>query len=374
MAGVYIHIPFCRQLCHYCDFHKSVSLHQTERMSNCLRRELLFRRKYLDQPVETIYFGGGTPTVLTSDQLKKLLHTVQELFTGTGNQEITVEANPDDLNTTLCASLLKAGFNRISIGIQSFQEADLKRMNRRHTAEQAIRSVQIARDAGYENISVDLIYGLPGMAMDTWKRNVEKAFSLNVQHISAYYLSIEKGTIFYRWKKQGILQEQDEKEGLEQFRLLNRLAAEAGFVHYEISSYAKNGYQSKHNSAYWKGIPYVGIGPSAHSFNGKERQWNISHNARYMRAIEKGVIPAEKEQLTGTMQFNEAVMTGFRTSGGLNLAELSEKFGSDVGAYCQNKAEKYLRNGWMISKQGKMMLTEEGMFISDSIIADFFRE
>lgn len=374
MAGVYIHIPFCRQLCHYCDFHKTISLARTGRMADCLKRELILRREYLSQTVETIYFGGGTPTVLASGQLEDLLHTVQELFTGSGNQEITVEANPDDLDPNMCETLLKAGFNRISIGIQSFQEADLTLMNRRHTAEQSIRSVQDAQNAGYENISVDLMYGLPGMTTDTWKRNVETALSLNVQHISAYYLTIEKGTMFYRWKKQGRLREQDEAEGFEQFRVLNRVAAAAGFQHYEISNYALPGYRSGHNSAYWKGIPYLGIGPSAHSFNGKERQWNISHNARYLRAIEEGVIPAEKEKLSRIMQFNETVMTGLRTSDGLDLEEISGKFGTDLREYCLNVAEKYIRNGWMIRDHEKLILTEEGMFLSDTIICDFYRE
>ncbi|HDR90193.1 MAG TPA: radical SAM family heme chaperone HemW [Bacteroidetes bacterium] len=374
MAGVYIHIPFCRQLCHYCDFHKTVSLARIGKMTNCLCHELILQREYLDQPVETIYFGGGTPTVLEPGQLKGLLHIVQDIFKGTGKQEITVEANPDDLDRGFCESLLHAGFNRISIGIQSFHEADLTLMNRRHTVEQSVRSVQAAQDAGFDNISVDLIYGLPGMTTETWKRNVEKALTLNVQHISSYYLTIEKGTIFYRWKKKGILQEQDDKEGFEQFRVLNRLAASAGFLQYEISNYALPGCQSKHNSAYWKGIPYLGIGPSAHSFNGKERQWNVSHNAKYIRAIEEGTIPAEKEKLTEKMLFNEAVMTGLRTSGGVDLEEICMRFGNDARQYFLNQAGKYLKSGWMINRGGKLILTEEGMFLSDTVISDLFRE
>ncbi|MGC9470440.1 MAG: radical SAM family heme chaperone HemW [Bacteroidales bacterium] len=374
MAGVYIHIPFCRQLCHYCDFYKTVSLAWKGKMTDCLCRELILQREYLDQPVETIYFGGGTPTVMAPGQLKGLLHTVQDIFKGTGKQEITVEANPEDMDRGFCESLLHAGFNRISIGIQSFHEADLTLMNRRHTVEQSIYSVLNAQDAGFDNISVDLIYGLPGMTTDTWKRNVETALSLNVQHISSYYLTIEKGTIFYRWMKKGILQEQDDNEGFRQFRVMNRLAASAGFLHYEISNYALPGFQSRHNSAYWKGVPYLGIGPSANSFNGKERQWNVSHHAKYIRAIEQGIIPAEKEELTEKMLFNEAVMTGLRTSGGVDMEEICMRFGYDARQHCLKQAGKYLKNGWMIKRGGKLILTEEGMFLSDTVISDLFRE
>ena len=371
MAGIYIHIPFCRQKCYYCDFYKTLDTNQTEKFITTLIAEGVQRKKYLfNESIETIYFGGGTPSVLKEKELMQIIAFLHKEFHISTGAEITFEANPDDLDYSYLKNLYRAGINRLSIGIQSFQNDHLKTMNRRHNANQAIVSVKNAIKAGFENISVDLIYGLPDLTFEQWQTSLNEVFSLPVQHLSAYHLTYHEGTPFYTWLKKGKFKELMEKESIIQFKLLIESALKADFEQYEISNFAKNKLYSKHNMSYWNGNKYLGLGPSAHSFNGVSRQWNISHLENYLDAIKTNSSYFEEEQLTENEKFNEYILTRIRTKWGVSINFIKKEFGTKKATHFIKNIEKYEKSEFVIQQNGIFILSNDGLFISDEIMAN----
>lgn len=371
MAGIYIHIPFCRLKCYYCDFYKTVNTSLTEKFIKALKNEIIQRKNYLDnEQIETIYFGGGTPSVLTKNELTEILDFLKINFNISPDAEITFEANPDDLSAEYLHEIYHAGVRRLSIGIQSLQNEFLKKMNRRHDAQQAVEAVIDATNTGFNDISVDLIYGLPGLTSAQWKADLEKVFQLPVQHLSAYHLTYHKGTPFYTWLKKGTLKAINEEESILQFQMLIQMANKNGFEQYEISNFARDQKYSKHNSSYWTGVKYLGLGPSAHSFNGVSRSWNVSHIESYIKAVEAGISYSETEILTENNKYNEFVLTRIRTKWGVSAVETKKIFGNDKADWFQKNIEKYTRAGLVKEQSGIFTLTEKGMFVSDDIMAN----
>ena len=372
MAGIYLHIPFCRKRCHYCDFFKSTDLSQKARMLEGLRKELENRASELvSEDINTIYLGGGTPSVLLIDELKDILQTILQNYKVAPDAEITMEANPDDLSQAILSALREVGFNRLSMGIQSFSESDLKLMNRRHGVMQAVQSVKWAKTAGFANISIDLIYGLPNQTLEEWERNVRIAVELDVQHISAYNLTYHEGTVFYDRLKKGILKELPDELSLQQFELLISILKDAGFEHYEISNFCKPGLYSRHNSSYWKSKKYLGIGPSAHSFDLVTRRWNVSSVSGYLDGVENNKPYSESEILTEQDRFNDYIITGLRTIWGISKELIRAEFSDRYLTHFQKIMDKYLSSGHVIEKSGIVCLSPVGLFISDQIMADF---
>lgn len=372
MAGIYIHIPFCKQACYYCDFHFSTSLKYKDELLQALVKEIQLQKGYLDgETIETIYFGGGTPSVLSSDEINLLLGTITNLHTVSSNAEITLEANPDDLDREKLSLLSKTDINRLSIGIQSFFDDDLKWMNRVHKANEAESSVKRAQDTGIENITVDLIYGYPLLNDQKWKQNLEKVFELNVPHVSSYSMTVEPRTAlatFIKNKKQPAM---DDQQSAAQFLILMDAMQQQGFEHYEISNFCKPGHYSKHNSNYWKGVKYLGIGPSAHSFNGETRQWNIPNNTKYIQALQQASIPSETEILTETDRLNEYIMTSLRTIWGLDLNKLNT-IAEAASSQLNIAAQRYFENGWIEQKDQIINLTQTGKLYADHIASELF--
>ncbi len=371
MAGIYIHIPFCRQKCYYCDFYKTVNTSLTEKFLSTLKTEIVQRKNYLEnEEIKTIYFGGGTPSILTKTELSGIIVFIRQQFNVSETVEITFEANPDDLSIEYLKDIYSTGVRRLSIGIQSFQNEFLQKMNRRHDANQAIEAVKNATKIGFKDISVDLIYGLPGLKIDQWKTDMEQVFNLPVQHLSAYHLTYHKGTPFYTWLKKGTLKALKETESIKQFEILIQMAKENGFEQYEISNFAKEGRYSQHNSSYWKGVKYLGLGPSAHSFNGVSRSWNNSHIESYIKALESGLPYFEEETLSDNNKYNEFVLTRIRTIWGISAKELEQLFGSEKSTYFSKNIHKYINSGLVKLENGIYKLTEKGMFVSDEIMAN----
>src|SRR4030095_16100 len=370
VAGIYIHIPFCKQACSYCNFHFATSLRRKNELVAALLSEMDLRKDYLnDEPVETIYFGGGTPSLLPSKEHGILIEKIYSAFQISPNTEITLETNPDDISDDRLRKWKATGINRLSIGIQSFFEDDLKWMNRAHDAEQAVRSLQLAVKQ-FDNITIDLIYGTPMLTNEKWKKNVDRAISEGAAHLSCYALTVEPKTPLYKLIKERRTPDIDAVKQSEQFLLLMQWAEDAGYEHYEISNFSKPGYRSRHNSSYWQGKKYLGIGPSAHSFDGSCRQWNVSNNNKYIESIEKGVIPHEKEILTVTQQLNEYVMTSLRTVEGLNLNRVEHTFGHELRV----ASRKFIERGLMIEEKHHLKLTREGKLFADGIAAALFFE
>jgi oxygen-independent coproporphyrinogen-3 oxidase len=373
MAGIYLHIPFCKQACHYCDFHFSTSLRSKEAMLDALHRELSARAFYLEnQEIETIYLGGGTPSMLSADELQRLLDVVFKNFRMTSAPEITLEANPDDLTYFKILELKRTPINRLSIGVQSFRDEDLQWMNRAHTSTQADYAVKCAQDRGFDNITIDLIYSVPGLSAQAWQHNIEKALDLEVQHISAYSLTIEPKTVLGNQLAKGELHPAPDEVSEEQFRVLRQMLLRAGFEHYEVSNFCRPGMQSRHNSSYWKGAHYLGVGPSAHSFNGSSRQWNVANNAKYISGITNGNPNFEIEQLSETMRFNEYLMTGLRTQWGIDLSHIQQEFGIDLRQREQTQLMSFLQQGLLIEEENHIRLTESGLLRADRISSDLF--
>lgn len=371
MAGIYIHIPFCRQKCYYCDFYKTVNTSLLTDFIKALRAEIQLQKNYLEgEEVETVYFGGGTPSVLTKEDITEITGSLQKVFPISPGCEITFEANPDDLTPNYLADLYSAGIRRLSIGIQSFDDVLLKKMNRRHNAIQAVEAIKNAAAAGFSDISADLIYGLPGLSKSGWKTNLETVFSLPVTHLSAYHLTYHEGTPFYTWLKKGTLKPATEPTSIAHFETLVKMAAENGFEHYEISNFAKNGLYSKHNSSYWTGKKYLGLGPSAHSFNGFSRRWNVSHTEKYIHSLQQKQLCFEEEILSEENRFNEYILTGIRTKWGVSAAEIQNRFGSEKAAYFQQNMEKYLDKKLAVKTGEIYTLTQQGWFVSDEITAN----
>jgi oxygen-independent coproporphyrinogen-3 oxidase len=372
MAGVYIHIPFCRKRCHYCDFFKSTDFSLKDRLLNGLKMELVSRAPEMaSEEINTIYLGGGTPSVLLIDELKDLLKTIDNNYMVSDIAEITMEANPDDLTQANLSAIRELGFNRLSMGIQSFSESDLKLMNRRHSAEQAVQSVKWAQNAGFNNISIDLIYGLPNQNLADWERNVRLAVDLDVQHISAYHLTYHEGTVFYDQLKKGVLKELPDELSLQQFEILIQQLKEAGFEHYEISNFCKPGFYSQHNSSYWKSKIYLGIGPSAHSFDFKSRRWNVSSISKYLQGLENCQPFCETEILTEQDRYNDYIITGLRTIWGISEQFIQTEFSAKYLIHFQEIMKKYLESGHIRMKTEATTLSQEGLFISDQIMTDF---
>ncbi len=372
MSGIYIHIPFCRKRCHYCDFFKSTDLTRKSRLLPALEEELRARSSEFGQElVETIYLGGGTPSVLQIDELKSLLNIIATFYQVSPEAEITMEANPDDLSQAKLTVLREAGFNRLSMGVQSFSEPDLKLMNRRHGVMQAVQSVRWAKSAGFSNLSIDLIYGLPNQNLEEWERNVRIAVELDVQHISAYHLTYHEGTVFYDRLKEGILKELPDELSFQQFEMLIKILTEAGFEHYEISNFCKPGLYSKHNSSYWKNRKYLGIGPSAHSFDLISRRWNVSSIEEYIEGVGNGKSYWESEILTEQDRYNDFIITGLRTTWGISETDVRSNFSEKYATHFQEMKKKYVEKDLLLPNSDNISLTRSGMFVSDQIMADF---
>ncbi len=375
MAGIYIHIPYCKQKCSYCDFYSVIRKNNTEQgefsFINCLMREIEERSDYLgDDKIETIYFGGGTPTLLSSNEIEILLNNIRSNFNVNNNAEISFEANPDDINEKYIENLLNCGINRVSIGIQAFDDKVLKLLNRRHNVKLAEESVLLCKKAGLNNISGDIIYGIPGMATLQWENTIAKSIGLGIQHISAYMLSYEEGTVMMDSLNKGLIQKISEQEFIKQFRMLVKHMTENKFEHYEISNFALSGFHSIHNSNYWKGKKYIGIGPSAHSYNVKERQWNVRDIDQYMKLIIEKNIYFEKEILDNKVKYNEYILTSLRTIWGVNEIIIKENFGEDYYCSFMENVEKFVEQKLIKRTNNVLRLTLNGMFISDYIIRE----
>jgi oxygen-independent coproporphyrinogen-3 oxidase len=372
MSGIYIHIPFCKQACHYCDFHFSTSLKKKDEMVLALAKEIALRAtEFKDEVIETIYFGGGTPSILTIDDLRFLIEEVFRNYNIIENPEITVEANPDDLTETRIIELSQNKINRLSIGIQSFFEDDLKLMNRAHNSSEAKKCLEIATQY-FDNISIDLIYGVPGMSNEKWLQNIETALSFNVPHISSYALTVEPKTALHTFIQKGIIPPPDDEVAQEHFHLLVDKLEENGFIHYELSNFGKTTYFSKNNSSYWLGKKYIGIGPSAHSYNGISRSWNISNNTLYLKSISENILPSETETLTKTDRYNEYVMTGLRTIWGISLDRIEREFGKTYLDYLNKQSYNYIEDHFLFVEDNILRTTKIGKFLSDGIASDLF--
>ncbi|WP_418638033.1 radical SAM family heme chaperone HemW [Winogradskyella sp.] len=373
MSGIYIHIPFCKQACHYCDFHFSTSLKKKDELINALCQELELRKgEFKNSSVETIYFGGGTPSLLTNDELQFIIDSVYKNYKVSDHPEITLEANPDDLSKERIIALSKSPINRLSIGIQSFFEADLKLMNRAHNANEA-KSCLDEATKHFDNISLDLIYGIPGASNVQWLANIEMALSFGVPHISSYALTVEPKTALASFIKKGIIDNVDDEQAHEQFYMLKDKLEASGFVHYELSNFGKDGYFSKNNSAYWQGKSYLGIGPSAHSFNGKQRGWNVKNNSKYINAIAQHELPIEIETLTQTDQYNEYIMTGLRTIWGVSFRKVEEDFGLVFKDYLIEQSEVFINQQLLYIDDGHLRVTKKGQFLCDGIASELFK-
>lgn len=371
MSGLYIHIPFCAKRCLYCDFFSNTEMKYKEPYINAVISELELRKAYAGAaPIETIYFGGGTPSQLQAKDFDLIFNAIYRLFDMSQCTEITLEANPDDMTPEYIASLRSLPFNRISMGVQSFKEEDLRFLNRRHNRQQALQAVALCKENGLSNISIDLIYGLPGQTQQEWETNLDQVIQLDIPHISAYHLIYEEGTALYKLREAGKISPVEEEVSVTLFTsLIDRLTAN-GYLHYEISNFARPGMISRHNSSYWTGKKYIGIGPSAHSYNGKARQWNVSSIPTYLRGIESGVPVVEVEELDLNTRYNDFIITGLRTMWGVELNEIQQQFGKDKLIYCQKQAAPYLKQGLLILKEGTLALSKEGIFISDGIMSD----
>ena len=372
MAGIYIHIPFCKQACYYCDFHFSTSLKKKNELISCLLKEIELRKEELQNTtIETIYFGGGTPSLLSTKEIETLVKAIYQNHQVVENPEITLEANPDDLSKEKIIELSKSPINRLSIGIQSFFEHDLKLMNRAHNATEAKKCLEFAIRY-FNNISIDLIYGIPDCTNEQWRENIQTTLSFGVPHISSYALTIEPKTALASFIQKGIIKNVDDEKAEEQFLILIDKLEKANFIHYETSNFGKEGFFSKNNSSYWLGKSYLGIGPSAHSFDGNQRSWNVRNNAKYIKAIQKNKLDIERETLSKTDRYNEYIMTGLRTIWGVSLERIKTDFGDNFASYLENQSKKYIQQELLYIENKILKTTKKGKFLSDGIASDLF--
>ena len=371
MAGIYIHTPFCKRRCIYCDFFSTTQSEKKPAYVHALCQELDMRKDYLEgEDIETIYLGGGTPSQLSQEELEEIFSTLYNIYKVKDDAEITLEANPDDLTPEYVHMLRTLPINRISMGIQTFQEETLKLLHRRHTAQQATEAFQRCREAGFQNISIDLMYGLPGETLDSWKEDLQQAIALRPEHISAYHLIYEEGTTLWKLKEQHQVEEADEDLSVTLFRTLIDELTRAGYEHYEISNFCMPELHSRHNSSYWTGKKYLGCGPSAHSFNGTSRQWNVASLDKYIHAIQQGKLDYEIEELDIYTRYNDFVITTIRTHWGMSLSQLRSTYGKELYRYCLRMAKPHLEQGVLEMKEDTLKLTKEGIFISDGIMSD----
>ena len=372
MSGIYIHIPFCKQACHYCDFHFSTSMKKKDDMVLALAKEINMRKNEAKaEVIETIYFGGGTPSVLSNEEINFLISEVYKNYKVVENPEITLEANPDDLSSERILELAKSPINRLSIGIQSFYEEDLKMMNRAHNSAEAIKCLQEATKY-FDNISLDLIYGIPGLTDEMWKQNIETALSFGIPHISSYALTVEPKTALSKLIQTGKIAEPQDEVASNHFMILVETLQKNGFIHYELSNFGKENYFSKNNSAYWLGKKYIGIGPSAHSYDGEKRGWNIANNSLYLKSIQENILPIETEILTISDLYNEYIMTGLRTIWGVSLERIEKEFGLDYLNYLQKQSQKFLNDDLLSIENNILKPTAKGKFLTDGIASDLF--
>lgn len=372
MAGIYLHIPFCKRRCIYCDFFSTTQSNLMPQYIDALCRELEIRKDYLEgEQIETIYWGGGTPSQLNEKLFEQVFHTIDANYQVSDEAEVTLEANPDDLTPAYIDMLRKLPFNRLSMGIQTFDDRTLKLLNRRHTSQQAIEAFENCRKAGFKNISIDLMYGLPGETTESWERDLQQAVRLNPEHISAYHLIYEEGTPLWTLREQHRVAEADEDLSLNLFTQLIHRLKENGYVHYEISNFCLPGFHSKHNSSYWTGKKYLGCGASAHSYNGSSRQWNVASLNKYIEGIsENNNSVSEKEVLDRYTRYNDFVITTLRTCWGMSLVRLKDDFGNELYDYCLRMAKPYLEQGTLSLSDNILRLTDKGIFISDGIMSD----
>lgn len=373
MAGIYLHIPFCKQACSYCNFHFSTSLKLKNDLIIALLKEIDLTTPYSPaESIETIYFGGGTPSLLHAEALNDLLDALHRKFTIADHAEITLEANPDDISTVQLGSWKKMGINRLSIGVQSFFEEDLRWMNRAHTADQSAYSILQAQDAGFDNLTIDLIYGSPVLSDEKWRQNVQKSIDYHIPHLSCYALTVEPKTALAAFIEKKKMQDTDQEQQARQFIALMQWLEEAGYEHYEISNFSLPGKRSRHNTAYWQGKPYYGFGPAAHSFNGTDtRSWNIANNALYIQSLHSNTIPAENELLTTVQRLNEYIMTSLRTVEGIDLNFLQKQFGPSSTLRILSSAERY-KHEQLTLTGNHIKLTATGKLFADGIAADLF--
>ncbi len=370
--GIYIHIPFCKQACHYCDFHFSTSLNKKSDLVKAICAELILRKDELNGMVETIYFGGGTPSLLTSDELEQIFETLYSTYNISENAEITLEANPDDLIESKIRELSNSRINRLSIGIQSFFEEDLKLMNRAHNASEAVDCI-IEAKKHFQNISIDLIYGIPGMSKKRWIKNLEVALELDVPHLSCYALTVEPRTALKKFIDKGIIPQVDEEVAKQHYEILLEVTEKAGYDNYEFSNFGKPGFESRNNTAYWEGKPYLGIGPSAHSYDGKSRSWNVANNTKYIKSILAKELPMEREFLSKENKYNEYIMTGLRTKKGVSLTKVEVEFGLEFLVYLMDQALKPLKDELLILENQNLKISKKAKFLGDGIASDLFK-
>jgi len=372
MAGIYIHIPFCRKFCNYCDFYHIIPDSDNQTFINAILKEAEIRQDYLGKEnIKTIYFGGGTPSILSVKELGIILGSLKKLFKVDEDNEITIELNPDDVTTDYMKGLKDLNINRVSVGIQSWSDKDLKMLNRRHSSIQGETAIKEVFKAGFENVAIDLIYGIPGMSLSNWEYNLDTSFAFDIKHFSAYHLTVEPGTVLGKMKEKGMLQEVDEEESAAQFNMLIEKSESKGFIQYEISNFGKTGFFSSHNSNYWKQVSYIGLGPSAHSFNGYSRQWNVRNLKKYISCLKNGKSFFEWEELDLKTRFNEYIMTSLRTMWGIDLEFVEKTFEKEGYDYVINMAGKFRNYGLMQIDKKNLVLTNQGKMISDNIISEF---
>lgn len=372
MAGIYIHIPFCRKACHYCNFHFSTSLGKAEAVVTSILKEISLRSSESRDEIQTIYFGGGTPSILEPETINKMLQAINAHYAVSNDAEITLEANPDDITAAKAKAWKQMGINRFSIGVQSFADQNLQWMNRAHDARQSIECIQAIREAGFENFSIDLIYGTPGQTQQGWIKDLEKAIEMKIPHLSCYALTVEEGTALHHMIGSGKKEKISADEQAERFEALVQLTSAAGYIHYEISNLALPGKESKHNSAYWEGKPYLGFGPSAHSFSGTKRSWNIADNLKYIQSIEAGILPFEEETLREIDQLNEYIMTSLRSINGIQKETIKTRWGLDKLEVISIEIEQFISSGKIIATENAWLLSGEGRFFADGIASSLF--
>lgn len=372
MAGVYIHIPFCKQSCSYCDFHFSTSLKHKKELIQSLLKEIESRKHLLTDKINTIYFGGGTPSLLEGDDLKLITDAIYKNYNVASSIEFTLECNPDDLTQKKLRELEGSGVNRLSIGVQSFNNNELEFFNRAHNSNEAESSIKRSQDVGFENITIDLIYGSPKSTDKIWLDNLHKVEMFNVPHLSAYGLTVEPKTKLAHQIEQGQLPQLNDEKMIRQFKMLIEQTKGIGMTQYEVSNFGKEGFYSQHNSNYWKGAEYLGIGPSAHSFIGEKRVWNVANNIKYIKALNNGEVYFEEEEIDEKTAFNEYVLTRLRTIWGIDLMYIKSNFNEEINNHFQKELSPYLKSPYLLTDNNKITLTQEGIFIADKITSDLF--